>query len=116
QLDTNHVVLLVLAVDAIGHGPDLVGPVDDSFGDEEAGDELEVVARRAHGDGRRHAAHTDLERLLGRERVVPDLAVGVVDPQQLVPAGDARHDPDPTTPGPTRPSRTRTLDDPDPLR
>ncbi len=46
--------------------------VDDAFGVEEPGGELEVVARRAHGDDDRRAVDADLERRLDRDHVALD--------------------------------------------
>src|ERR1700735_2012257 len=45
---------------------DVVGRRDDRLADQEAGRELDVVARGAHGHGQRRAVDPDAERLLAR--------------------------------------------------
>jgi 2,5-diamino-6-(ribosylamino)-4(3H)-pyrimidinone 5'-phosphate reductase len=48
---------------------EIVGPVDDPLGVEEARDEIEIVARRPHRHGDGRALDPDLERLLDRHDV-----------------------------------------------
>ena len=53
---------------------EVVGTLEDPFGEAEADGELEVVSGRAHGDGERpwllaRAVHADLHRLFGDELV-----------------------------------------------
>ena len=55
---------------AVPRRAELLARGDHALGDEEAGGEIEIVARRAHRDGECRAADPDLERLLDREHVL----------------------------------------------
>ena len=68
------VLLLALTGEAVGHGGEVVGALEDPFGEAEADGQLEVVPRGAHGDGERpgllaRTVHADLHGLFGDELV-----------------------------------------------
>ena len=65
---------LIGGAGAVAGGGEVVAARDHALRDEEAGREVEVVARRAHGDGQRRAADADLEGLLHGEEIVADRA------------------------------------------
>src|SRR5690606_1048960 len=56
---------------AVVHRAEVLATRDDPLADQEAGDELEVVPRRAHGDGEGAPVQPDLQRLLTSEYVGP---------------------------------------------
>src|SRR4051812_10341346 len=61
------------------------------FRPQETGDEVEVVARCPHRDGKRATTDTDLQRLLTDERVHALGAVAAVDAQNTAPRGHPAH-------------------------
>ncbi len=68
------VLLFTLAGEAVGDRAEIGERPEDALGEAEADRELEVVARRAHGDGQRRrllagTVDADLHRLLGHELV-----------------------------------------------
>ena len=84
ELDGDDVELLLggeRRVGAVGDGAQVVGRGEHALGVQEAGGELEVVARGAHRDrdpvgGAARPGQPDLERLLGREPVLVPRATG----------------------------------------
>jgi hypothetical protein len=55
-----------------------VARLQDTFREQEAGSQFEVMPGRAHDHAHRLAPHADLERLLGRKLVIGGNSTGVI--------------------------------------
>ena len=69
----------------------MVGVGEQTLCPREARDEIEIVARCPHGDRHRRAAETDLQGLLGRERVRAKRCDPVVEVEHLTPLRNPSH-------------------------
>src|SRR3989442_1008097 len=72
QQHVHHVAVVGISVRAAVPSEDIeiVGPRDDAFREEEARDELLVLAGRTHGDAQAEAAETDFEGFFDGEMVL----------------------------------------------
>lgn len=76
---------------AVAGRRDVVTAVDDSFGEEEAVCEFDVVARGAHGDRERGGSDPDFEWFLDGEGVGPRCGVWSTHAHDGATGGDASH-------------------------